>query len=342
MNHAADRPPSLSGCPGCGAPRAEGPECPRCGIIYAKADLRAHPGADSREPSPGLHPPRASDSAAEDGFARASAPEPLPEPPYPSAPPRVWEGRLEDARIELKLRLFAVPIALGVAVLFVQSGFGHFVMRTFLSMWIHELGHAVAAWLCGFPAAPGPWKTLISEARSVPFVLLLITALAALAVRAWRTERPRWLPVLGAVFLLQLSCTLVLPLSDARTLITFCGDAGCMVLGTLLMCTFYAPEQSSLRVGWLRWGFLVIGAAALVDPGNTWWAARSNVDVIPFGEQEGVGLSDPSRLTEWAGWSVTQLIHRYEVVLILCVIALALIYAWGLRRARLDVRAAGG
>jgi len=66
------------------------------------------------------------------------------------------------------------------------------------------------------------------------------------------------------------------------------------------------------------------------------------VDVIPFGEQEGVGLSDPSRLTEWAGWSVTQLIHRYEVVLILCVIALALIYAWGLRRARLDVRAAGG
>jgi hypothetical protein len=252
----------------------------------------------------------------------------------------VWEGDLDDARIELKLRLFAVPIALLVAALFVQSGFGHFVLRTFLSMWIHELGHAVAAWLCGFPAAPGPWKTLVSEARSLPFALLVVAALAALAFRAWRAERPVWFPVLGALLLLQLYCTLVLRLPDARTLVTFCGDAGCMVLGTLLMCTFYAPKESALRVGWLRWGFLVIGAAALVDPGHTWWVARGNVDVIPFGEQEGVGLSDPSRLTEWSGWSVTQLIHRYGVVLILCVIALGLVYAWGLRRARREVLAA--
>jgi heme A synthase len=81
----------------------------------------------------------------------------------------------------------------------------------------------------------------------------------------------------------------------------------------------------------------VIGAAALVDAGNTWWAARTNVDVIPFGEQEGVGLSDPSRLTEWANWSVTQLVHRYVAVLVVCLLALALVYAWGLRQARREL-----
>lgn len=302
------------GCPGCGAARVEGPECPRCGIIYAKA---------RRAPA---------------GPLELALP---PEEPYAVAPvaPRVWEGEREDAGFELRFRIFAVPVALGVAVLFAQSGFGHFLMRTFLSMWIHEAGHAVAAWLCGIPAVPGPWKTLSAQSRSLLFGLLVTAGLAALGYRAWRTEQKAWLPVLGAVFALQLYCSLLLRHPDAQTLITFCGDAGCMVLGTALICTFYVRKESAIRVGWLRWGFLVIGAAALVDAGNTWWAARTDVDVIPFGEQEGVGLSDPSRLTEWSHWSVTQLVHRYVAVLVVCLLALALVYTWGLRQARRELKA---
>lgn len=312
----------LQVCPGCGAPCVAAPECPRCGIVYAKAHRRL-PAPTEPLPSPQPSPPA-------EPFA------------FAPAAPRIWEGDADDARIELRFRLFAIPVSLLGALLFAHSGLGHSVMRTFLSMWVHELGHAVAAWLCGFPAAPGPWKTVVAETRSALFVLLLLAGLGALAFRAWRAERKGWLPVLGAVLVLQLYCTLVLRLSDARTLVTFCGDAGCMILGTLLICTFYAPKQSSIRVGWLRWGFLVIGSAALVDAGATWWAARTDVDVIPFGEQEGVGLSDPSRLTEWAGWSVTQLVHRYVAVLVLCVTALLLVYFWGLHRARRELTAIEG
>ena len=51
----------------------------------------------------------------------------------------------------------------------------------------------------------------------------------------------------------------------------FGGDAGCMVLGTLLMGTLDARRGHVLARGWLRWGFLVIGAAAFCDAYATWW-----------------------------------------------------------------------
>ncbi|MFY0579793.1 hypothetical protein ACN28S_41040 [Cystobacter fuscus] len=69
-----------------------------------------------------------------------------------------WGGDLEDARDELRLRLFALPVALLGMWLLMGSQTSHFLLRTFLSMWIHELGHAVTAWLCGFPAFRDPGR----------------------------------------------------------------------------------------------------------------------------------------------------------------------------------------
>ena len=57
-----------------------------------------------------------------------------------------WE--VAEAELESRLRRFGIPVALVVAVLLVKTGIGHFFLRTFLSMWVHELGHAVTAWLC--------------------------------------------------------------------------------------------------------------------------------------------------------------------------------------------------
>ena len=54
-----------------------------------------------------------------------------------------------------------------VALAFHAWPTGHCLQRTFLSMMVHELGHAVTAWWCGFGALPGLWKTLIPETRGV-------------------------------------------------------------------------------------------------------------------------------------------------------------------------------
>lgn len=40
--------------------------------------------------------------------------------------------------------------------------------------------------------------------------------------------------------------------------------------------------------------------------------------MIPFGEIEGVGLSDPSTLQETFGWSTRELVDRHVMVGVLC------------------------
>ena len=299
---------ALATCPHCGAPRAASIDCPKCGVIYAKAhELRA---------------PRA-------------APQ-LPEPPASTG---TWEGDLEDARLERRLRVFAVPAALVFAHLVVATSIGHSLARVFLSMFVHELGHAVAAWLCGYMAFPALWVTPMSSGRVPAFAIALSLALGLGSFWLWRIGRRRGAAGLGALLVLQLAFTLGLSARSAQALIAFAGDAGCFVLGAALMSTFYADGESTLVRGWLRWGFLVIGAFAFSDALATWWAARSDPDAIPFGEIEGVGLSDPSQLTEIYGWTIHQLIHRYLLVAAASFAALAVIYAVGLRgQSRLSER----
>ncbi|WP_233261764.1 hypothetical protein [Vitiosangium sp. GDMCC 1.1324] len=300
-------------------------------MLYAKAEARA--AQISAKASP---PPPAQEE-----------PQPLPPLTYaePERPPHLppespsWGGELEDARLELRLRQFALPVALGVAWLLVKSPMWGGLLRIFLSMWIHELGHAVTAWFCGIPAIPGPWVTRIGEERSTVVFLLLAAALGGLGLRGYLT-RNRLLVIAGATGLvLQFVGTVLLPPSKGLQLVTFGGDAGCMVLGSLLMTTLYAPRDSALRRGWLHWGYLVIGAAAFMDAFEQWWAARTDFARIPFGEMENVGLSDPSKLVDVYGWGELELIHRYNGLGLACLAALAVLYGVGLLRARTGLRA---
>src|SRR5215472_7611091 len=108
-------------CIHCGAAKIAGPECPRCGVIYVKAELHR-----SRVPPA----PKELLSAAE-----------------PPASASAWEGDAEDERLEALLRLLAIPLALVLARVAIASSVLHAVLRVFFSMWVHELGHAAMAWL---------------------------------------------------------------------------------------------------------------------------------------------------------------------------------------------------
>jgi hypothetical protein len=240
--------------------------------------------------------------------------------------------------MELRMRVLALPLAISVAWGVAHASMPHALMRIFLSMWIHESGHAVTAWLCSLPAVPGPWFTPVAQQRSWMFGLCLAAVLAFCAERAWRSKH-RAAAVLCAILLvLQGFGTLGLSLRRAQELMIFGGDAGCMVLGTLLMATLYVRRGHILRRGWLRWGFLVIGSAAFCDAYATWWDARKNFGTIPFGENEGSGPSDPSRLVGDYGWATGDMVHRYVVLGALCLAVLAVLYVLGLRRREVAAR----
>ncbi len=241
-----------------------------------------------------------------------------------------WQLPRLEAAIERRFRIFAIPVALLVAWTIVHTGCPRMLLRTVLSMWVHELGHAVAAWLCGRLAFPGPWFTPVGSGRSLVVVVGLATILLAGALKLWRSHR-WWALALLLVWLGQLACSFLLSVRQASSFIIWSGDGGAMVLGTLLMLSFYARKRSQLRVGWLRWGFLVIGAAAFADGFATWWAARSDRDAIPFGENEGQGLSDPTVLVFERGFSIPGLTSSYLWAGAACLGVLAVAYLLGLR-----------
>jgi UDP-N-acetylmuramyl pentapeptide phosphotransferase/UDP-N-acetylglucosamine-1-phosphate transferase len=165
-------------------------------------------------------------------------------------------------------------------------------------------------------------------------VLCITCAIAFLGFWAWKTERWAWLCVAGAMLVVQI---IFLNLPPGQSIV-FDGDGGALVFAAILMATFYAPRESNLYKSWgLRWGLLVIGALAFMLVFHTW---SGSYDDIPFGEIEGVNLSDPSQLTEVYGWSVTQLVDRYLLLARICLVALALIYIWGLISAYVEARTA--
>jgi hypothetical protein len=224
---------------------------------------------------------------------------------------------------ELYVRALALPGALIGARLATAVMPGP--VRMF-SMWLHETGHAMTAWMTGFSAFPGPWFTPVEDERSIAVTIVLAGALAAGAYRAWQSERWFWVAAAGAAMVLTMMGTFALHPLEARQLIVFGGDGGCFVLGSLLMLTMYARADHPVTEERLRWAFLVFGALSFMDARATWFG---DVGAIPFGEDER-GFSDPSVLTELYGWSVPALIGRYTRLATACFVVLAGAYTAGL------------
>jgi hypothetical protein len=199
-------------------------------------------------------------------------------------------------------------------------------------MWLHELGHAVTAWLAGFAAFPGPWRTSIGDARSPAVVVLVAAVLIGGGLWAWRTERRVVAGAAAALLVAQLALTFGVRTHAAQGLVLFGGDGGAMILATALFATFFAPPGSHLQVSWLRWGFLGLGAFGFADVFALWWRARRDREVIPFGDIEGVGHSDPTRLVDDHGWSIAALVSRYVTLGLVCLVIMAAAYFLGQRR----------
>jgi hypothetical protein len=244
-----------------------------------------------------------------------------------------YERDRQAMRNELALANNAVPAALLAFVLIVHTGPGQFVSRTFAGMWLHELGHSVAAWLSGLIAFPGPWCTPVAAGRSALFTLLIAGGLGYLGWRGWTEERRSWAVVAGALLAVQTLCTLVLSARSAQTFITYSGEAGSLVFGAGLVATFFTPPGHKLHRDWLRWGFLVIGAASFDDTFVQWWQARTDVDAAGLGQLDTGELTDPTKLLG-LGWSLAGLTRQYLAIGALSLVAVAILQYRHVRRTR--------
>ncbi len=231
------------------------------------------------------------------------------------APSERYHGLVDDEALQRKLLMWTPPAVFVLGFLFMYVGGDGFV-RIFFGMWLHELGHATSAWITGHWAVPGPWRTSIDAEQSISVTLALLAIMGFVGFRAWQAERKTLTYTMGGVALFVLVCTYGLSERSAQTAITFFGDGGMMIFGGALVLTFWVPVGTHIHTSWLRWGFIVIGALAYLDGVFTWWPARKDASVIPYGEIEGVGLSDATKLIDVAGWTQQELIDRYVYVIV--------------------------
>src|SRR5690349_5811915 len=218
--------PSLSGerltscamatatCPKCGIPRGAEPQCPACGVIYAKAEAAL------------------AERTAREAALAASV---MVIPTGISEPPAV-----DDAALELKFCIAAIPAALLLAVVFHILTPG--LQRITLGMPVHELGHATCAWFTGHFAIPTLWKTPVWD-RGFVFPVLLFGVFCWMIVSAWRKEKMGLVALGGAFILLQAWGTLAMSAKAADTLIVFGGDGIGMVIATALMAMFFFGKE---------------------------------------------------------------------------------------------------
>lgn len=311
-------------CPWCEAPRAEGPNCPRCGANYAKAEaIKTHGRADVATapvttPMSEVLPEAQIFVAADADSDRVAA--------------------IEDPQTELWLCVAAIPAMLLLGSLFHQFETGRFVQRLVFTMPVHELGHAVTAWLCGFGAIPTVWITIVMESRGYVTPAAVFAAGAWMSYRGWLAGNRELLVPGVLILLLQGVCTLAISEDSASALIVLGGDGMGLILSVLLMGSFFFGKSTQLYRGSLRWGFVAIGAGAFVDINATWWLARRDPGEIPFTVRNNGLESDALRLVNEFGWTETALVSRHIGICLACMAALALVYAWGVRKAWLKAQ----
>src|SRR5262249_8535171 len=128
------------------------------------AGARVAPGTGQRRAAPGVGGGTAfsdREGARRAGTAAQRALRPRLAPRRPAGrrpgPPAMTEWDESEAALEQRLRTWAIPVALAGA--FILVAIFPTLVRIFFSMWVHEIGHATAAWMCGYLAFPGPWLT---------------------------------------------------------------------------------------------------------------------------------------------------------------------------------------
>ena len=254
-----------------------------------------------------------------------------------STEPTLAERIAEDDAAETapsafeQYRLFAFPALYVVMWLLSDTGFGRFVLRTFFGMWLHELGHASAAWLTGRWALPLPWVTFSFDRNFV--VSLLMFGGAAALIRFGKQRDSVTTMALGGVLAFATLLGHLAPTSFQEPFFTFGGEAGAMVFGALLSCGFLVRSPLRLFQGGLRWGWLVIGSASWADATRVWWDSKTDFAVIPFGVEDGMP-SDASRLVDEFGWDALAMVRRFLFVALVSLVFALLAFVAALLRER--------
>lgn len=231
---------------------------------------------------------------------------------------------------EITTNLYGLPMAflIAFAINFINP------LAWFISMWVHEFGHATIAWFSGYRAMVTFAGTIISFDRSlfVYFGILILISLTFYS--AWKEQKKTTMIVCLILAITQFILTWKTSYSTYQMLLYFGGIGGEFYLSALLIIAFYwrLPE----KFYWEFWRFfaLIIGATTFWGNFTKWHRIGKGKADIPWGTfwgGRGDSGGDLNVLNNEVGWSADQIINTYNTLGFICfliIIGTYIYYLW--------------
>ncbi|HWA10043.1 MAG TPA: hypothetical protein VG838_11380 [Opitutaceae bacterium] len=245
-----------------------------------------------------------------------------PPPPSDSYQPLAFDRPLVNA--------LALPVVGGLAILVTQNALGAFLLQGF-HVWVHEFGHATAAWLTGKRALPLPigWTNLSAEKSLFVYIGLLLL-LGLLFAAGWRERKPWPMIFAAALAGLQAYMTWILPAERGRMWIVFGGCGGQFYLSALMIGLFYCELPEKFKWGLCRYVFLFIGASSFYDAYTFWQKVKYGAVPLPYGSMvngEEDASGDLDTLSADFDWSDRTIIATYTHLGNVCLAGIVIVYA---------------
>ena len=224
-----------------------------------------------------------------------------------------------------------VPPLLVVAVYVVnQTGLASLLIG--FHVWVHEFGHATAAWMCGRKATPLPFGWTPVEPEYSPFVYFGLLAMFVILFAAGWMERKVW-PMIAAVALAGLQYYMTWRMTEDQQEFwwsAFGGVGGEFYLSTLLMVAFYVQLPDKFKWGFCRYVFFLIGASAFLHIVVYWNQVYRGQEDIPMGSMiggEDDENGDVNKLINQFDWTAREIKHNYQYLGYYCWAVLLVVYA---------------
>ena len=263
-----------------------------------------------------------------------------PKPPAPTArlltPPVLVPRDPADDEFTLfrfdnwKVNTFVPPLLLGL-VLLVNLSPLKFLLTGF-HVWMHEFGHATAAWLCGRRATPLPIGWTNVDPEFSPFVYWGLLLMFVILFGAGWLERKVW-PMVAAVALAGLQFYMTWRLPEHRQEFwygSFCGVGGEFYLSTMFMMAFWVQLPEKFKWGACRYVFFCLGATAFLNIWLRWGDVYRGLEEIPFGSMingEDDQGGDMNKLMDGYFWKKFEIRRNYWLLGWGCWAALGLMWA---------------
>jgi hypothetical protein len=229
-----------------------------------------------------------------------------------------------------RVRVFVPPLLIALAFAANASPLKFFL--TGFHVWMHELGHATAAWMTGRRATPLPIGWTSYDPEFSPFVYWGVLFLfGVLAWAGWTQRRfvAVGIAVVGAAA--QYWMTWRTPEYTQQLWLAFCGIGGEFYLSTLFMAAFFVRLPEKFRWSICRYVVFFVAASCLLNIWLMWQKVYTGVEEIPFGTmihgEEDAG-GDMNILKDDYGWTHFQIRRTYHLLGQGCLVAFAACYAF--------------